>query len=325
MRTVLLALTTGLLLIGVAAPSHAEDSSGVATAPVIADAWYAVSPTCGAPVGCAPVPGTSSQPAKTLHVGTAVTGAEDARSYLRLDLGALPAGAVVTGGTLTLPVAPAADGTRNETVAALQVCVVAEAFDPSAEGAANPPAVDCTVAAPARYDAAGDRFSADLASLAGVLRGAAAKGLAVVAAPGSPADWHVAFSSAERTGAVAPPSAQLAFRLPTTPSVVAKRPAITRDRTALTRPLPRTANASVLAAGVAAPVAPARPQTTTPTQPPVAPPSAEPAPVEPLPADPALDVATPFAYPSVFLVPIALVAGAGWAARAFTRELDVPA
>ncbi|HVE98144.1 MAG TPA: hypothetical protein VNA12_03095 [Mycobacteriales bacterium] len=30
----------------------------------------------------------------------------------------------------------------------------------------------------------------------------------------------------------------------------------------------------------------------------------------------------PFAYPAVFLVPIALLGGAAWAARAFTRDLS---
>ncbi len=59
------------------------------------------------------------------------------------------------------------------------------------------------------------------------------------------------------------------------------------------------------------------PQVVAPTDAPTLPPVVVEAPV----FTPAEETATPFAYPAVFLVPLALLAGAAWAARAFTRDL----
>ena len=61
----------------------------------------------------------------------------------------------------------------------------------------------------------------------------------------------------------------------------------------------------------------ALPQVVAPTDAPTPPPVVDEAPV----FVPDEEVATEFAYPAVFLVPIALLVGAAWAARAFTRDL----
>jgi len=67
------------------------------------EAWYHGASTPAGPRPGVPTPPVSPYPAGTLHVGTS-GGTEDARTYVALDDAALPSGAHVTGGTLTLPV-----------------------------------------------------------------------------------------------------------------------------------------------------------------------------------------------------------------------------
>src|SRR5206468_7362766 len=93
---------TGVLFWVAAAPVSADDAT--ATVPTLNEAWY-VTAQCALPTGCGAA--GSSAPATpypdgTLHVGIAA-GTETDRTYLNLDLGSLPAGALLTGGTLTVP------------------------------------------------------------------------------------------------------------------------------------------------------------------------------------------------------------------------------
>src|SRR5207244_8268599 len=91
-------------------------------------------------------------PAGALHVGLSA-GVEDARTYLKLDLGPVPSDATLTGGTLTLPIAPAADGTSSPEAAKVVVCFATAPFAASQGSPAPPPAVDCTTSAPAQFAA----------------------------------------------------------------------------------------------------------------------------------------------------------------------------
>ncbi len=316
MRLSLLAVTTVLAVVGVAAPATAAPGDQSVSSPVTTDGWYAVSSTCADGVGCAALPSLTSYPVGTLHVGTSMTGAEEARTYLRLDLSRLPLGAQTSGGTLTLPVAPAADGTSAAATAKLRVCLATAEFDPAAEGAADPPAIDCTTSTPAVLDAGATRFTADLAPLAGLLRADTSRGLAIVPAADSTGQWRVAMSSSTRQGAAtAAPSARVTFSLPAGPptSTNADTATIASDVRPVGRPLvaPAAALAPVMPVGT-------QPQA-TPTTAPLAPPV-----VDSAPAFAPVETAGRFAYPSVFLVPIALLAGAGWSVRAFTRDLLAP-
>src|SRR5438128_3904999 len=74
-------------------------TSGTATVHIGTDAWYSASAACtSSPAGCLPAGAPAPYSAKTLHVGVAA-GQEESRTYLSLDLAALPAGTALTGGT----------------------------------------------------------------------------------------------------------------------------------------------------------------------------------------------------------------------------------
>ena len=319
MRLVLLALATGLGVVGTPSPASAAPGERTISSPVVADGWYVVTTNCAEGVGCAPVPSLTSYPSGTLHVGTSMSGSEEARTYLKLDLDGLPAGARLSGGALALPVAPAEDGSAAVETAKLRVCVATAAFDSAAEGSPNPPAIDCSTSAPAAFEAGANRFTADLSALAGLLTKDTTHGLAVVPAADSTGQWRVAMSSSARQGGTtSAPSAQLTFRLSTAPAPSSgDRPAEpapeapTDDRPAgpgRTEALPPP-YATVVPPQAAAPA-------TTPAAP-----AAPPAVATPAQVFTGESPAAPFAYPAVFLVPIALLAGAGWSARAFTRDL----
>lgn len=176
------------------APARADTEVIVPTAK---ESWYFTTPVA-APPGA---PALSPYPAGTLHVGVS-GGQEDSRSYIALDLGSLPADAEMTGGTLVLPVAPAAAGTRSPESARLRVCR-ADDPDEDVEGStAPPPAADCSLSADAEYDADASVFEADLAQFIGFLDG----GLAIVPRPPATEEsWHVAFHGREAEGEDAEP------------------------------------------------------------------------------------------------------------------------
>lgn len=197
-----------LLLAGLAAgPAVAAD----APTPVAlgAQAWFQRDPSCVTPLGCSPTAPPSSNPfgAGTLHV--AVTGGqESARSYLTLT--GLPAGATVTGGTLTVPLdtmTPGNGSTAPET-SKVQVCTTI-ATVPAVEGSFDrPPQEDCSSHASAAYVATpAPHLQADLAPLAGAL---SAPSVALVLLPdGAVAAsdfWHVVFSATSRATPPTPPA-----------------------------------------------------------------------------------------------------------------------
>jgi hypothetical protein len=325
---------TGATVLGPSLPAFAAGSGTITVRPN-AEGWYRSTPACTLPTGCADVGTTPSPyPPDTLHVG-ATAGAEEARTYLQLDLSRLPAGTKPSGGTLLLPVASGDDGTRAPETAELRACAVkAEVTD--VEGSfATPPEVDCEAAsAPATFvPAEGENpaaFTVDLAALTTASQGEVRTGaLVLLPAAGSapPQNWHVAFSNRTRTGeGVVPISAAIAFVSTAVDSSRAKGPTVAPPPFESAPAVDSTSISSDLDAGVsfAAPALSAE----APLLPPPVAQEGAPAPVAAAPVQqqvvPAASfVQEGFRYPAVFLLPLLLAVGAGWLGRAMTRELVV--
>lgn len=326
-----LCVTTGTAL-GPALPALAA-ASGEATVKPAAEAWYRTTPACGLPTGCADLTGAPSQYSpETLHVGVNA-GAEEARTYLRLDLAPLPAGTKPTGGTLLLPVATGSnDGTRAPETAEFQACAVNGEVTDVDGSFAQPPEADCEAAsAPATFvPAEGENppaFTVDLATFPAAWEGGATPGalaLLPAAETAPPDSWHVAFSQRDRTGdGVVPISAALAFvsaslDTSSSPAPVVEPPPF--------EPAPTFGSGDVGTTFDSGSSFAAPPLTVdTPLLPePVA--QAAPAPeTAPAQQQQVVPVASfvqgGFRYPAVFLLPLLLLAGASWIARALTRDL----
>ncbi len=323
-------LVAGAVL-GPAVPVLAA-GTGTATVKTTAEAWYRSTPTCALPTGCVDLSTVAPSPyaPDTLHVGVN-GGAEEARTYLQLDLAAIPGGTKPTGGTLLLPVAAGPqDGTRLPETAKLQACFVLDDVEEVDGAFTAPPEADCdTAAAPAVFvpaaGAAPAAFTVDLAPLAAVWQQSLPAGvLALVpAGPIAQSDtWHVAFSDRSRTGeGVSPITAALAFVSASVDTSGEAPPVV--DAPAFAAP-PAFDGGSSFDSGPATSFAapsvvegPALPA-------PVA--QAAPAPVAAAPVSQVVPVAQSvvqqgFRYPGVFLLPLVLALGAGWIGRALTRDL----
>lgn len=177
------------------------------------ESWYQASPaevgsedpTCALPTGCVPQPSAPVHPypEDTLHVGIA-GGRDTARTFLMLDLADLPTGALVTGGTLTLPVLTDEEsGSIRPETAELNACSVLGPVKKARGGpAAEQPEFSCATASKAKFNA-GDKASdkptvtVDLEPLAATL---SAGGIAIVpakAARDAGATWRVVFPARE--------------------------------------------------------------------------------------------------------------------------------
>jgi hypothetical protein len=329
-----LCLTTAAVL-GPALPVLAA-GSGTMTVQPTAEAWYRVTPACALPTGCADLTGAPSMYSPdTLHVGVNA-GQEEARTYLQLDLGKLPAGTKPSGGTLLLPVAAGGnDGTRAPETAELRACAVKDEVKDVDGAFTAPPEVDCEIAtAPATFvPATGDEpaaFTIELSSLTEAWQGDVRPGaLALVpAAETTAADsWHVAFSDRTRTGdAVAPISAALAF-VSTSVNTSSEQAPIVEPPPFESAPAPAfdSGTSSFDPGGSTSFAAPAI-TAETPLLPAPAPaPQAAPAPVA-APEQQVVPVAQSFVeqgfrYPAVFLLPLLLAVAAGWIGKALTRDL----
>lgn len=274
-----------------------------------AEAWYASTPIglCSSPLGCPPSQApTSPYPADTLHVGVAA-GQETARTYVVPNLSTLPFGATLLSGTMTLPVASGTtDGTVSAASAKLLACLAkAPVTDGTAGSSATPPAIDCGVGQGLVYDAGKNMFTLDLSPfLTAWAHGAAEDGIAIIPSRTSqPTDaWHVAFDGHKRSGTSHIGSTITISVAPTDTGVPA--PAVPAAPTAAPAP----------PVPVPVPTAPA--QASVPAAPPLVAGSPQPA------AAPFQQVSfsRPFQYPLVFLLPIALLAGAVFFGRLFTRD-----
>lgn len=274
------------------------------------EAWYARGAVdiCTTPLGCPPeqIP-TSPYPADTLHVGVA-GGQETARTYLLPNLLDLPIGATATSGTMTLPVDTAGtDGTVSADTATILACAATQPFTDGAAGSTAPaPQTDCKTSSPAKYDAKKSVFTVDLTPfLKAWASGTPSLGIALVPDPDKSAPtetWHVTINGRKLPGR------------PHVQSVITFTPAPPLDTStgtgAVTPPAPQ------------APANP--PAVSTPNVPPATSTPSEPAPVvapsQPAPVAQPVAFAQKFQYPLAFLGPIALLIGAVFFVRLFTRD-----
>jgi hypothetical protein len=307
----LIAIPLGWLLTGPAEAVPQQSGGGhTATVGDASEGWYASTPIdlCSTPLGCPPeqVP-TSPYPAGTLHVGIA-GGRETARTYVLPNLLSLPVGATATGGTMTLPVDTAGtDGTASADTATMLACAVTQPFTDGADGSSAPaPKTDCKTSAPAKYDAKKARFTVGLTPfLKAWAAGQPTLGIALVPDPDqmSPTEtWHVTIYGRKFAG-----HDHVQSVITFTPPPVASTGAGSQH----TAPPPAPA---VNAPAVSTPDLP--PATTSSNEsPPVVAPD-EQAPV----AQQPVAFTKEFQYPLAFLAPIALLIGAVFFTRLFTRD-----
>ena len=330
-------LTVGLLLVPVRVSAAAQDDS--VTVPTQAESWYrsiatvtsAVPDTCDLPVGCLPAaPGLpveppSPYPAGFLHVGVGA-GIEESRTYLAFDLAEVPFDAELAGGTISLPITtdPTAGVARPEAAKVRACNVPSFVGDNGAGDLTGAPNVDCAISSPAVYVAATgtepaaltvdltpflDEWSTGVAQVALVPQ----EGLA-------PTDtWHVAFSRRDRQAADALP---ISARLELTVAESGIEPFDEPPAPDIPPLLVDDDDAPVLFTEQAF----AEPSLESES---FAAPPIEQAVVE---QSGNARVARPvvsviggrFAYPAIFLLPLAVGAAIAWAGRAFTRDLQAP-
>lgn len=300
-----------LVVVGIALASWpGAASADTSTARPSTEAWYR---KCPLPAGCETVPLTPEYPAGTLHVGVS-SGSETDRTYVEFDLSDIPSDASLEGGTLVVPLAGSADGTSAPESAELQACLVTVAVEEANGSYASPPETDCSVSTLARV--ADNTVRLDLGPLARRWTAGSRAALALVPSPRSidnGASWHLAISSAKR-GSGTPMSASVAYEVP------AAAPAPDPDVRPAAGPSLLTADGATTDATL--PLA---------ADPPAGLPEAD-APEVALPprtggsgASPIPSVATTtgFAYPAVWLLPLALLIVGGLLGRSLTRPIVV--
>ena len=291
-----------MLLLSVGAPAGADESAATAAA----EAWYR---RCPLPTGCEALPLTPQYPEETLHVGLS-SGRETDRTYVQFDLSDLPSGATLEDGTLAVPVSGPEDGTEAPESAEMQACLAAAPIDEARGSYAAPPEADCNISSAARFS--DGSFRIDLAPFVQSWQNQSRVALAIVpsGAAESGASWHIAMSSARRSGG-SPMRATFGYEVPASlPSRgLSERPAAGPslliedgdDSTDVTLPLaaaptpglPEPAAAPVPASESAGSQQPPAPASTT----------------------------TGFAYPAVWLLPLTLLVVGGLLGRSLTRPI----
>jgi hypothetical protein len=302
-----LAAAGGLFAIGTA---MADSGTPTTTHTVVVhddtEAWYQSLPIsiCGTPIGCPPplplpVPGPSTiYPEGTLHVGVAL-GIELSRTYLRPALYSLPAGAVLTGGVMTVPlIDDLKAGTINASGADMKACLVTAPVTDGVQGALeDPPLSNCNVSSRAIVTAKGDAFTVNLAPFIAAWRaGKTNFGIVLLPDTSKLSVWQVALAGRGSAG-----GARVTYSLTYTEPVAdvgtppSAPPAVSSPPPAVAEPPPV--------------IPPAVTTTAPPVQPPlVARPQAA--------AQPFVG----FKYPAVFLVPLAFLFGLFFLGRTFTRD-----
>lgn len=329
-RSTLLALA-GVCMLAAASPAGGM-STNVGTA---VEAWYqgnalAGLPICELPIACPEVaPPGPTYPDQTLHVGMA-GGRETARTYFELDLSTLPADSVLTGGTVRLPLAELEAGTTAPELAELMACLVGgfieEVYGGPPEEA---PPVDCSVSSPLEYDPEAAVFTFDLGPLIADDMSFFTLGIAIVGSPeAEPAAWRVVFNGRGRDVEDAEPiTAELhSTALPQDGhddrdgDGHTVDPGTTHDGVP-----PPAANPLSPTAGGMPPVpgSTVEPPATDPDPPQVADPA--PSAHEPEPARPVASSFAPrgYAYPQVWLLPLAFLAVGGLLIRSLSGDYDL--
>lgn len=301
------------LAVAIIAAPLAEADAAESSAPVITEGWFQACPVAA---GCAALPPASAHPAETLHVGLS-RGRETDRTYVEIDLTRVPSGASLTGGSLVVPVADAASGTSGAEGAELLACLAPQKFEPARGSFASPPPADCSVSAVARF-AAGE-FRVPLSAFTTRWRDLGFAALALLpssAALKSGHSWHIAISSQDR-GHGQPMKASLSHGAPEPAAFPgagnADRPAA--GASLLTDEEPGVPSAPTLP--LAGDPAPGLPEETAPeiALPPVR--------GGGLPARAAPSAPVGFAYPAVWLLPLALLVAGGVLGRSLTRPVTI--
>lgn len=181
------------------------------------EAWYQPNPTCLLPAGClttgslpvAPpadipsLPAANPYPAGTLHVGVA-GGQESARTYLRYPLEQLE-GANVTSATLSIPLdVNAQNGSATPEASKVLICETSSSRIDATEGTIDaPPPLDCAVSVPMKYVATPQpHLEATLGQMAADLPGITGLVLLPDASKTAQSDaWQVVFSAHTRADA----------------------------------------------------------------------------------------------------------------------------
>jgi hypothetical protein len=294
------------------------------------EAWYQLNPSCLTPAGCVttgtlpvappaapPVapPAASPYPAGSLHVGVA-TGKETARSYLAFPFAQLE-GKTVSSGTLTIPLdlAPA-DGNASPETSKARVCLTTSSQITATEGTIDsPPSVDCALSVPANYVATPQpHLQANLTALAPALP--TATGLVLLPDDSKAAQtdaWRVVFSAHNRADA--------AKTAPASVTLLVEDAGVTAPVDQPVGQLPGVLVPPVTGTGFAPPPPVAVPVPGTTEVPPTV---SNPAPVAAVPVTTPRLVTVGYAYPAVWLLPLAFLVLVPATARALTKDLSVP-
>jgi hypothetical protein len=283
------------------------------------EAWYQPNPSCEAPTGClgtgalpaqppaAPVPvPLSPYPAGTMHVAVD-GGKETARSYLQLSLPLLDA--TLSAASLDVPLDTAqADGKVSPEAAKVQVCTFQGSIQKAEGSIEQPPTASCSESVTLTYDKARSTLHADLAPLVPEL----SNGAGLVLLPDADAvqqtdTWHVVFSAHDRADQAKTAPASLRVTLTPTPQPsFEEAPAAPAVPLADTAPPPALGTVSVPPVGSAPPPAVGQVAPQVPQQ-------------QPVPLARAIRVG--YAYPAVWLLPLAFLLMVPLVARALTQDL----
>jgi hypothetical protein len=307
-------LVVGSATFGFLPLAHAGTS--VQTLAPTTEGWFQPNPSCAAPAGCVTtdalpaqppvaVP-TSPYPAGTLHVSAAAA-QETSRSYLTFSVSLLDVR--LTAATLDVPLDVAqADGSVSPEAAHVLVCTFSGSLTAAAGSLAAPPSAACTSSAPATYVATpAPHLHADLAPVLEELASGAGLVLLPDAAKAAPTDapWHVVFSAHDRTDAAKTAPVSLGVTLEDLPQQQVQQPVVDT-------PPVDTGVPPLISGGIPLPTT-ELPQTPTVTGP---------APTVPVASVPqARTVTVGYAYPTVWLLPLAFLLVVPLVARALTRDL----
>lgn len=319
-RLVLVACAVGSVALSFAPIARAETGL-VLTAS--AEAWYQPNPSCAAATKClstaalpAQPPVTSPFPARTLHVGLS-GGQETARTYLALPFSAVTAS--ITAASLSVPLDTApVDGSSSPTTAKLQVCLTSGTLV-AMDGSFNPPPrADCATSAPVKYVATPTpHLQADLTPLLGGLSGATGLVLLPDATRAAGTDsWRIVFSAHDRTDAAKTSPAVVTVAVP---EASKETTVIAQDEAVSDQPAPRVpdylpARGTSFTSPLAVPERGIVPMV-------VGPPVLAPVGIHTVSVTLPQTITLGYAYPAVWLLPLAFLLIIPMTARALSKDL----
>lgn len=311
---------SALLIVGSTSLSFvptAQAESQLTLTPTV-EAWYQPNPSCATPAGCldpTALPANSPYPSGTLHVGLSAR-QETARSYLALPLSA--AVGTITAGSLSVPLDVLQnDGSSNPSTAKVQVCLTSATFQAVEGSFDTPPKIDCSTGVPAAYvEKPLPHLQADLSPLVSKL--SSVTGLVLVPDLTKAAlsdSWRIVLSSHLRSDAAKTPPATATIS-------IADPPAESPDRQpVVSLPDNDTSSLGGITPAAGTGLAAAPPTVDIPT---VEAPAAT-APVVTAPVSIGKTITVGYAYPIVWLLPLAFLLLVPLVARALTRDLMPPA